>query len=88
MSLTYAFPYLEPVCCSMSGSNFCFLACIQAVLRRQVRSSGIPISLRSFQFLVIHIVKGFSIVNEGEVDFFFFLFNSIALSIIQRRLGL
>ena len=36
-------------------------------LRRQVRWSGIPISLRVFQFVVIHIVKGFSIVNEADV---------------------
>ena len=36
-------------------------------LRRQVRWSGIPISLRIFQFVVIHTVKGFSIVNEAEV---------------------
>ena len=32
--------------------------------------SGIPISLRIFQFIVIHTVKGFSIVNEAEVDVF------------------
>ena len=37
-------------------------------LRRQVRWSGIPISLRIFQFVVIHTVKGFSIVSETEVD--------------------
>ena len=37
-------------------------------LRRQVRWSGIPISWRIFQFVVILTVKGFSIVNE-EVDF-------------------
>ena len=39
-------------------------------LRRQVRWSGIPISLRIFQFVVIHIIKGFGIVNEAEVDIF------------------
>ena len=33
-------------------------------LRRQVRWSGIPISLRIFQFIVIHAVKGISVVNE------------------------
>ena len=27
--MTYSFPYLEPVCCSMSSSNCCFLTCIQ-----------------------------------------------------------
>ena len=33
--------------------------------------SGIPIPLRkTFQFLVISIVKGFSVVSEAEVDFF------------------
>ena len=25
----YSFSYLEPVCCSMSSSNCCFLSCIQ-----------------------------------------------------------
>ena len=32
--------------------------------------SDIPISLRIVQFVVIHIVKGFSMVNEAEVDVF------------------
>ena len=39
-------------------------------LRRQVRWSGIPISFRIFQFVVIHTVKSFDIVNTGEVDVF------------------
>ena len=38
--------------------------------RRQVRWSGIPISLRIFQFVVIHTVKGFSVVSETEVRCF------------------
>ena len=37
-------------------------------LRRQVRWSGIPISFRIFQFVVIHTVKDFGIVNKAEVD--------------------
>ena len=37
-------------------------------LRRQVKWSGIPISLRIFQFVVIHTIKGFSIVNKAEGD--------------------
>ena len=37
-------------------------------LRGQVRWSGIPISFRMFQFVVIHTVKGFGIVNKKEVD--------------------
>ena len=32
--------------------------------------SGNPISLRIFQFVVIHTVKGLSVVNEAEVDVF------------------
>ena len=39
-------------------------------LRRQVRWSDTPISLRIFQFVVIHTVKGFSVVNEAEIDVF------------------
>ena len=40
------------------------------LLRRQVRWSGILISLRALQFVMIHTVKGFSVVDETEVDFF------------------
>ena len=32
--------------------------------------SGIPISLRIFQFDVIHTVKGFGIVNKAKIDVF------------------
>ena len=39
-------------------------------LRRQVRWSGIPNSWRIFQFIVIHTVKGFGIVNKAEVEVF------------------
>ena len=39
-------------------------------LRSQVRWSGIHISWRIFQFVVMHTVKGFSVVNEAEVDVF------------------
>ena len=35
-----------------------------------MRWSGILISLRIFQFVVIHTVKGFSIVKESEVHVF------------------
>ena len=37
-------------------------------LKRQARWSGIPISFRIFQFIVIHTVKGFGIVNKAEID--------------------
>ena len=42
-------------------------------LRKQVRWSGIPISLRILHFFcvcVIHTVKGFGVVNKAEVDVF------------------
>ena len=32
--------------------------------------SGMPISLRIFEFVVIHTVKGFGIVNKAEMDVF------------------
>ena len=32
--------------------------------------SGISISVRIFQFTVIHTVKGFGVVNKAEVDVF------------------
>ena len=67
----YSFSYLEPVCCSMSSSNCCFLTYIQVrFLKRKVRWSGIPISFRIFQFIMIHTVKGFGIVNKAETDVF------------------
>ena len=38
--------------------------------RIQVRWSGIPISWRLFQFVMINTVRGFGIVNKAEVDVF------------------
>ena len=52
-------------------------------LRRQVGWSGIPVSLRIFEFFVIYTVEVFSVVNEAEVDFFQ---NSFAFSMIQQML--
>ena len=66
----YSFPNLEPVCCSVSGSNCCFLTCIQISQEagKVMRYSHL---FQNFaHFVVIHIVKGFSIVNEAEVDVF------------------
>ena len=41
--------------------------CAYRFLRSQVKWSGIPISFRIFQFLVVHTVKGFGVVNKTEV---------------------
>ena len=51
-----------------------------------MRWSGILISKNFPQFVVIHIVKGFSIANEAEVDFFFW--NSLDFSKIQKMLAI
>ena len=39
-------------------------------LKRQVRWSGVPISLIIFLFVVIHTIKSFDVVNKEEVDVF------------------
>ena len=77
----YSFPNFEPVSCSMSSSNCCFLIHIQ-VSQETGRVVCYFHLLKNFpQFVVIHTVKGFSIVNEAEVDFFFrfpcFLYDSV-----------
>ena len=54
-------------------------------LRRQVRWPDIPISFRTFQFVVILTVKGFSIVDETGVDIFL---NPLAFLMIQRMLAI
>ena len=65
----YSFPNLEPVFCSMSSSHYCFLSCIQ-VSQEAGEMIWYSHSLIFPQFVVIHTVKGFSIVNEVEVDVF------------------
>ena len=70
VELTYSFPNLEPVCCSMSGSNCCFLTCIQ-IFQEAGKVVWYFYLLKTFpQFVVIHMVKGFGIVNKEEVDVF------------------
>ena len=64
----YSFSYLESVCCSMSSSNCCFLACIQISQEAGQVVWYSHLFKNPPQFVVIHTVKGFSIVNETEVD--------------------
>ena len=73
------FPNLEPVYCSMSSSNCCFLTWIQAlqkaykVIWYSHLFKSFPVFfpfLFFFFFFVIPAVKDFSIVNEAEVDVF------------------
>ena len=66
----YSFPNFEQVRCSLSGSNCCFLTYIQ-VLQEAGKVVWYSQFFKNFpQFVVIHAVKGFSIVNEAEVDVF------------------
>ena len=68
MALIYSFPNFEPVHCSMSGSNCCFLTCIQ-VSQETGKVVWYSHLFKNFsQVVVIHTVKGFSVVNEEEVD--------------------
>ena len=65
-----SFSYLEPVCCSMSSSNCCFLTCIQ-ISQEADRVVWYSHLFQNFpQFIVIHTVKGFGIVNKAEIDVF------------------
>ena len=66
----YSFPNLEPISCSMSSSNCCFLICTQIS-----EEAGLVVwyshLLKNFpQLFVIHRVKGFGVVNKAEVDVF------------------
>ena len=66
----YSFSYLEPVCCSMSSSTCCFLTCIQ-VSQEAGPVAGYSHLFQNFpQFVVIHTVKGFGVVNKAEIDVF------------------
>ena len=66
----YSFPNLEPVSCSISSSNCCFLTCIQ-VLQEAGKVVWYSVPFKNFpQFVVIHTVKGFSIASKEEVDVF------------------
>ena len=65
-----SFPNLEPVCGSMSSSNSCFLTGIQI---SQEAGQVVCYShlLKIFpQFVVIHMIKSFGIVNKAGVDIF------------------
>ena len=95
----YSFPDMEPDCCSMSSSDCCFLNCIQIYMKPHVlQSMGSQrvehdwagqviwysyLSKNFPQFVVIYIVKGFSIVNEPKE---IFLWNCFAFLMSQWML--
>ena len=71
----YSFPYLEPVYCPMSSSNCCFLTCVQISQKADHVVWCSHFFKNVPQFVVIHTVKGFGIVNKAEVDVFFLEFS-------------
>ena len=69
----------------MSSSNCCFLTCVQ-ISQEAGQMVCYSYLFQNFpQFIVIHTVKGFGIVNKAEVDVFW---NSLAFSMIQRMLAI
>ena len=95
---------IQPQCTPVSIWNQFIVPCLVLTvaswpayrfLRRQVRWSSISISLRVFQFVMTHTIKGSHVVNEEEVVFlFWFLFlflffswNSLTFSMIQQMLA-
>ena len=64
----------------MSGSNCCFLACIQ-ISQEAGQVVWYSDLFKNFpQFVVIYTAKGFSVVNEAEFDVFL---DFLAFSLIQ-----
>ena len=70
----------------MPSSNCCFLTCIQ-ISQEAGQAVWYSHLLKNFpQFIVIHTVKGFGIVNEAEIDVFLELscfFNDPANELVQ-----
>ena len=80
-SLDVLLSNLEPVHYSMSDSNCCFLTCIQ-ISQEAGQVVWYSHLFKKFpQFVVIHTIKGFGVVNKAEVDVFLELscfFNDLA----------
>ena len=66
----YSFPNFELVCCSMSSSNYCFLFCMQISQEAGQVVWYSHLFQNCPEFIVIHTVKGFGIVNKAETDVF------------------
>ena len=66
----YSFPNLEPVCCSMSSSNYCFLTCIQ-ISQEAGKLVWYSHLFKKFpHFVIIYIAKGLGVISKAEVDVF------------------
>ena len=80
-ALSYSFLNLEPICCSIQGSNGYLLICIQVSQETGKMVWYSHLSKSFLQFAKINTVKGFSIVDETEIDVFLkfpcFLYNPV-----------
>ena len=63
----YSFPDLEIVCCSVFSSKCCFLTCIQISQEAGKVVWYLHLFKNFPQFVVIHRVKDFCVVNEADV---------------------
>ena len=64
--MSYSYPNFEPVCCSVSGCNCCFLTCIQVSQETDILPSCISFSLGWFWSLSpVQCYKSLSIVLQA-----------------------
>ena len=70
MALMYSFPNFETAHHSMCSFNCCFLTCIHISQEADQVVWYSHLFKNIAQFVVVHIVKSFIIVNEAEVDVF------------------
>ena len=82
-TLSFSFPNFKSFSCSVSDSNSRFLAYIQ-IFQETGKVIWYSHFLKNFpQFVVVHTVKGFSIVSEADGNVFW---DSLAFSMIQWML--
>ena len=67
-SLLNTFLNPEPISCPIQGSNSCFLTCIQVSQEAGKVAWYYHLFKNIPQFVVIHTVKDFGVVNEAEID--------------------
>ena len=62
------------ISCFMSGSNCCFLTCIQVSQETDKMIWYFHLFKNFPQFVLIYTVKGFSLVNEAEVYIYIYIY--------------
>ena len=69
-SLDIFLSQLEPVCCAVSSTNRCFLTYIEIFQEAGQAVWYSHLFKNVPQFVVIHMVKSFGVVNKAKVDVF------------------